>query len=1303
MAKRTYQGTRPHRFTPREWVFAHIREWLSGPDCGTFLLVGSPGSGKTAIARQLAESSEVLLYAHHCDAQDDRTVSPLRFVEELALRLANRDERFAAALAGLGAKHIGINVSINAKTIAPGATVRGVVIKSVHIEDTPPRVAFDRVVGRPLEVLRADPPREPWLVIVDAVDEALSFHARHHLAELLVHVIGRTNGLLRFFVTCRAQEARVFDRLGEPALDLQRDAPGDRDDVFAYALDRLSELPEAMASRLAGRIAAVAGGNFLYARHVLDDVVSRGLRSFDADAPLPADLNDVYREFLQREIAPDRTDRRWTQEYRPVLGILAVARGEGLTSEQIGAIATLPASTTGDILAACGQFLAGRPGGPLRIYHRSFAEFLTSDRAFTVFPVEAHRRIAESILQRFGSRWETCNDRYALEHISAHLQTAQMWQELYAVARDEQLFAAQRVTFGEVRDLLLASPRAALRAALAHDDPRCVVEFGLRTARRQEVLSRQSALALLDGGDADGACSRAKAAPANIAVVWMLLVADELAEQNHSDRAAEIWSEIAAGTPTRLGGLLLEAGAALLVGAYAKSPEIAERLSNTLVGDQGRGLVVTNLVESMLLAPALVESARIKQDSLRLGLMNLVARLAEQSGDHDGARVLFGHVARFGEQRQQELAAVMPGCEPLPFRAVMVPEDAPEVTFAQAMAGEIEALEANLRYIRELHGSRADNDPNLIACQAHLGTARARCGDKDRAQADFARAQSLLDAIQDQPAKVWGLMQLARSFWHAGRLADFRTVLARSSAIALSTLDNDTSDMEGAVSASSQLGRDAAVAGEYDTVLVLVSRLAQRDPAAAIDLLLVVAAIQAIRGDEGSIHAIDRAEGILRTMDESMEQAVLLMRIANALTAVHAPMERRRRVSSEARRRLDGAFSQSVADPELSGRDTARAFTRLAGVIANQGPVERADDALRHAMLYPDDAAKVLAEEGCTALVERLIRDKRRSGRMALDVAASLNLRGLFDAAARVVEDSRSGESDEDVLVAKVHALALRRDSASLEAVVRALKNPFACLRAECRAASVCANSGALEEAARWRTRARERLETCQAEWYLDGHAADAFSLSAAAQRLETAAQALAEAAFAEDADAVARQASIFRGRAALAWESFRVMSLGASQTTSLEFREAEENRRVDIERQCALIAAHARGGERSVRQRLDGALAQAAQLTDVKERSWAAAGVAKAAAVCGVREPLEAAMAFVVTQRAHHIGAIAEQMIESWRQGFLDAAGLDEIWPVLVEAAADATPSAVTIAALTAARAPSNADAILSTLVARL
>src|SRR5262249_51197453 len=51
-----YVNERAGAFVGREWLFAQVRSFLSGPP-GTFLLRGDPGTGKTAVAARLAQAS----------------------------------------------------------------------------------------------------------------------------------------------------------------------------------------------------------------------------------------------------------------------------------------------------------------------------------------------------------------------------------------------------------------------------------------------------------------------------------------------------------------------------------------------------------------------------------------------------------------------------------------------------------------------------------------------------------------------------------------------------------------------------------------------------------------------------------------------------------------------------------------------------------------------------------------------------------------------------------------------------------------------------------------------------------------------------------------------------------------------------------------------------------------------------------------------------------------------------------------------------------------------------------------------
>ncbi len=361
-----------------------------------------------------------LAFFHFCRALSPATLSPLRFVESLSLELAARYPAFALALTRVGHDRIAISTSQTVGRAEAGAQIAGVVIHELHIGDISAQDAFDRLVRRPLEAICTDDFAETIVLLVDSLDEALTYRDENIVTVLAE--MGELPRQVRWLLTSRP-DRRILDRIGRPALQLIEDAPDDVDDVRDYAYRRLHSLSEPDRTVLADRVAVAGEGNFLYARYVLDDLVANIGQLDDVRyLVLPDRLEDIYRQFLRRELA--RTQELWEARYRPLLGAVAVARGEGLTRTQLAGITSLPQSTTDDILRICNQYLEGPyPEGPFRIYHQSFREFLVEDPTYLVYPAESNQAIAEYFLAECERRWAAC-DPYALRYTPAHLRDA---------------------------------------------------------------------------------------------------------------------------------------------------------------------------------------------------------------------------------------------------------------------------------------------------------------------------------------------------------------------------------------------------------------------------------------------------------------------------------------------------------------------------------------------------------------------------------------------------------------------------------------------------------------------------------------------------------------------------------------------------------------------------------------------------------------------------------------------------------------------------------------------------------------
>jgi hypothetical protein len=100
------------------------------------------------------------------------------------------------------------------------------------------------------------------VILVDSLDEALSFNPDVNIAQLL-RLVQDFPPQVHF--TSRSNNQWLFDLVGEPTLDLIADAPPGLDEVRAYAVSRLDLVLGPRRSVAAQRVADKSNGNFLYA------------------------------------------------------------------------------------------------------------------------------------------------------------------------------------------------------------------------------------------------------------------------------------------------------------------------------------------------------------------------------------------------------------------------------------------------------------------------------------------------------------------------------------------------------------------------------------------------------------------------------------------------------------------------------------------------------------------------------------------------------------------------------------------------------------------------------------------------------------------------------------------------------------------------------------------------------------------------------------------------------------------------------------------------------------------------------
>jgi len=434
------------RFTGRTWLLPELLEWLEKSDKRIFLLIGGPGTGKSMIqawlanygpepddpeaCTQLRRLREQVAGAHFCQS-NSRNLSPQAFASNLANQLTRNVKGFGNALVATLAERVQINSILNIGTMSDSSAT-GIFIDRLDLGTLGDELSFDRAFTQPLKKLYESGYDQPLLLLVDALDVALTYTGQKNLVHLLA-TLADLPPQVRILATTRSDPRVLMTQHEARKFDLIKDAPKNCADVLRYVETRLASpsngLNEPARKHLANQIASKAEGIFLYAALVLDDLLPRLPAAANLETyPLPESLGDVYAQFLLREVGQD--DSRWFDFYEPLLGLIAVAQGEGLTTTQL---TTLLDRDIRQALRASKQYLDGElPNGPFRLFHKSFADFLLEDEHNLDRHIEAaemHRRIAEHYWTKHHADWPGC-DAYGLNSLATHLYRGGQFERL---------------------------------------------------------------------------------------------------------------------------------------------------------------------------------------------------------------------------------------------------------------------------------------------------------------------------------------------------------------------------------------------------------------------------------------------------------------------------------------------------------------------------------------------------------------------------------------------------------------------------------------------------------------------------------------------------------------------------------------------------------------------------------------------------------------------------------------------------------------------------------------------------------
>lgn len=428
------------RFTGRTWLLPTILEWWDKSDERLFLLTGGPGTGKSMILAWLAgrgpmpEAAEAqqqlaalrarFKASHFCVA-DSGSTDPRDLACQMARQLTRKVPGFGEALAATMGEQVQITSEQHVGRVEEGGSVTGIYIANFDLGCLSEELSFNRILRDPLKHLYGDGYDEPMLLLVDSLDEALTYSGATNVVQLLAK-LSDLPPQVRILATTR-DEPRVLKFFSKvKPFDLIKEATPDVDDVQIYTevrMGTISVVEEVKRKEFSERLTQQAAGVFLYAASVLDELLERSPSELpDLETyPLPDGLSGLYYQFLTRELGKD--DQRWFDLYEPLLGLIAVAQGEGLTVQQL---TELIGKDVRAVLRASKQYLTGElPHGPFRPFHKSFADFLLEDsdnKDFHIDSATMHGRIVEHYWSH-KLDWSKCDD-YGLNNLAVHLSSS---------------------------------------------------------------------------------------------------------------------------------------------------------------------------------------------------------------------------------------------------------------------------------------------------------------------------------------------------------------------------------------------------------------------------------------------------------------------------------------------------------------------------------------------------------------------------------------------------------------------------------------------------------------------------------------------------------------------------------------------------------------------------------------------------------------------------------------------------------------------------------------------------------------
>ena len=405
-------------YVGRNWFSDLFDNWLGSADSPKlFWLVGSPGSGKSAISAWLRENKVAVKAFHFCNYKDKEKSNPVKLVTSIAYQLATQSAEYMRNLAKID-------------------------IKNILTEYNDAFTLFEKLILDPLSG-NIDTHNDKFVILIDALDES-DCNSGNDVARFIASRFQLTPKWLKLFITSRDNVEYLTTTLqGTSKIVVNTNDYGALDDIYNYIRQNVKIGENAdVTDEFTKSLSLLCDGNFLFAKWLVKDINS-GICNIKNVKNYPRGLGGVYSGYLER-LYPDISKYRSSD--RSAISVI-LSSIQPITPSLLSKILNWKEMKTKDFLNNIGTLFLLK-NESIVPYHKSISDWLVSkdNLLFHVSIKDGNDEICEYGLKEYKAR-SLANCEYLIKCLPLHLIISDRLEDACIILKDEE-FIKLRINSG---------------------------------------------------------------------------------------------------------------------------------------------------------------------------------------------------------------------------------------------------------------------------------------------------------------------------------------------------------------------------------------------------------------------------------------------------------------------------------------------------------------------------------------------------------------------------------------------------------------------------------------------------------------------------------------------------------------------------------------------------------------------------------------------------------------------------------------------------------------------------------------